>query len=94
MADSERMIRAEEVTFMVGISLQTLNSWYRWKRSNPDHELARLLPEFVQTGPRQQRFWTRSSIWKLVEFKNSIPHGRNGILGSNKTKRRNENGKN
>ena len=90
MASDEKLLRVEEVVLLVGVSLQTLNSWYRWKKNNPNHELAKLLPDYVQEGKRQQRFWKRSDVWTLTEFKNSIPHGRNGILGSNRKKNKGE----
>jgi predicted DNA-binding transcriptional regulator AlpA len=77
----EQLLRIEEVALLVGASTQTINNWYRWKKTNPEHELAKLLPDYIQNGSRQIRFWKKSDIWGIVEFKNSIPHGRNGILG-------------
>ena len=77
----EQLLRIEEVALLVGVSTQTLNIWYRWKKHNPENEYAKMLPEFQQSGPRQMRLWKRSDIWALVEFKNSIPHGCKGILG-------------
>ena len=79
---AEKLIRAEEVALTVGISVQTINTWYVWKFNNPNHELADLLPDFIQENPRQIRYWRYGDIWKLIEFKKTIPHGRNGILGS------------
>lgn len=81
MSSEEKLLRAEEVALLVGISTQTLNNWYRWKRLNPDHKLAPMLPDFIQNGPRQMRYWKKSDIWTIAQFKNAIPHGRNGILG-------------
>lgn len=81
MIKVDKMLRVEEVALLVGVSVQTLNNWYRWKKLNPEHELAKKLPEFVQQGARQQRYWKTSCLWQITEFKNSIPHGRNGILG-------------
>lgn len=77
----EQLLRIEEVALLVGISSQTINNWYRWKKLNPDNDFAKMLPEFTQTGPRQMRLWKKSDIWQLVSFKNAIPHGRLGILG-------------
>ena len=77
----EKLYKIEEVALMVGVSSPTINIWYRWKRNHPDHALAELLPDFVQSGPRQARFWKQADCWKLIQFKQSIPHGRNGILG-------------
>lgn len=78
---AEKMLRIEEVALLVGSSTQTLNNWYRWKKLYPDHPLAKLLPNYIQEGNRQMRFWKNSDVWSIVEFKNSIPHGRKGILG-------------
>lgn len=78
---AEQLLRIEEVALLVGCSTQTLNNWYRWKKLHPTHELAELLPDYQQSGNRQIRYWTKADIWKIVEFKNMIPHGRNGILG-------------
>lgn len=81
------LLRIEEVALLIGASTQTINNWYRWKKINENHPLAKLLPDYVQEGNRQMRFWKKSDIWSIVEFKNSIPHGRNGILGDITQKR-------
>lgn len=78
---AEQLLRIEEVALLVKCSTQTLNNWYRWKKSHPTHKLAKLLPDYQQNGNRQIRYWKKADIWKIVEFKNTIPHGRNGILG-------------
>lgn len=88
---AEKLLRIEEVALLVGSSTQSINNWYRWKKANPEHPLAKLLPDYIQEGNRQMRFWKNSDIWSIVEFKNSIPHGRNGILGDI-TQRRNRKG--
>lgn len=88
---AEKLLRIEEVALLVGASTQSINNWYRWKKLNPEHTLAKLLPDYIQEGARQMRFWKNSDVWKIVEFKNSIPHGRNGILGDI-TQRRNRKG--
>lgn len=78
---AEQLLRIEEVALLVGSSTQTINNWYRWKKMNPEHPLAKMLPDFTQSGERQKRFWKRSDIWAISEFKNALPHGRNGVLG-------------
>lgn len=78
---AERLLRAEEVALSVGISVKTLNNWYLFKRANPDNEYAQMIPECVQEGSRRQRFWKSDDVWKLMQFKKSIPMGRNGIMG-------------
>jgi hypothetical protein len=65
----------------VGCSYNTLNYWYRWKRRNEDNEYAQLLPEFYSEGERQPRYWNKEDVAKLIQFKNSIPQGRGGLMG-------------
>ena len=77
----DRRIRIEELAFFVGSSAQTINNWYRWKKLNPNHELAKLLPDFEQDGDRQIRYWKQSDVNSVIEFKRTIPRGKNGILG-------------
>ena len=78
----ERLLKLEEVAVVVGCSFKTINNWYMFKKAYPDNEYAQILPEFIQDGPRQTRFWRESDIWKLIEFKKAIPQGRNGIMGA------------
>lgn len=78
---SENLMNVNEVAVLIGSSIQTISSWYRWKNLNPDHALAQYLPDYVQIGNRRQRFWHSSDVWKLIEFKKAIPQGRNGVMG-------------
>ena len=78
----ERLLKLEEVAVIVGSSFKSINNWYWFKRENPDNEYAKMLPDYLQGGPRKTRYWKESDIWKLIEFKQSIPQGRNGIMGS------------
>ena len=82
MAERIKLLTIEEVAVSVGVSVQTLNIWYRWKKQNPEHERAKLLPDFIQKKPRQIRFWEPQDVMKLIEFKNSVQVGRNGVMGS------------
>lgn len=82
----EGYIKIEELAMRIDSSVQTINNWYKWKRENPEHELASLLPDYTQEGNRQTRFWNVKDIWKLVEFKTAIVHGRNGIMGQSRRK--------
>jgi hypothetical protein len=84
---AEKLLRIEEVALLVNSSTQTINNWYRWKALNPNHPLAQKLPNYIQNGARQTRYWKKSDIWSITEFKNSIPHGRGGILGEITQKR-------
>ena len=78
---NERLLKLEEVAILIDSSGKSINNWYMFKKANPDNEYAKMLPEFVQEGPRQTRYWKESDIWKLLEFKKSIPQGRNGVMG-------------
>lgn len=78
---SEKLLKLEEVAIIVGTSSKSINNWYWFKRENPDNEYAQMLPDYIQEGARQTRYWKESDIWKLIEFKSSIPQGRNGIMG-------------
>lgn len=78
---AERLLRVEEVALLVNTSTQTIDNWYRWKKVHPEHEFAKLLPDYIQEGARQTRFWKQSDVWSITEFKSKLPHGRLGILG-------------
>ena len=78
----ERLLKLEEVAVLIGSSSKSINNWYWFKRENPDNEYAQMLPDYVQEGGRQTRYWRESDIWKLLTFKQSIPQGRNGVMGS------------
>lgn len=77
----ERLLKLEEVALRVDVSFKTINNWYMFRKQNPDNEYAKMLPDFIQNGARQTRYWRESDIWKLIEFKQAIPQGRNGIMG-------------
>lgn len=79
---NERLLKLEEVAILIGSSGKSINNWYWFKRENPDNEYAKMLPDFIQEGARQTRYWRESDIWKLIDFKHKIPQGRNGVMGS------------
>lgn len=79
---SRTMLRIEEVAVLCGVSTQTINIWYRFKKENPDNEYAKLLPEFQRIGTHGQRFWDKSDINAILNFKTKMPTGRNGVMGS------------
>ena len=76
-----RLLTSTEVAFLVGIAPKTLEVWYRFKRENPDNEYARMLPEYQQAGANKPRYWKEEDIAKILTFKETIPHGRNGLFG-------------
>lgn len=77
-----KRLSVAELAVAIGSSVPTISSWYRWKRENPDNDYAKLLPDFVRCGAHRARYWNISDIPRLIEFRNSIPQGRNGIMGS------------
>lgn len=81
MAERTKLLTIEEVAVSTGVSVQTINIWYRWRKQNPEHERAKMLPEPIQAKPRQTRFWEPQDVMKLIEFKNTVKTGRDGIMG-------------
>ena len=75
-------LTAQQVVVMLGISENTLNFWYRFKRENPDNEVAQLLPDYTKDSEKGKRYWKRTDLDKLIKFQQSIPKGRNGIMGT------------
>ena len=74
-------LTAQQVVVMLGISENTLNFWYRFKRENPDNEVAQLLPDYMKEGEKGKRYWKRTDLNKLIKFQQTLPKGRNGIMG-------------
>ena len=79
---AERLLKLEEVAVLIESSCKSINNWYWFRRENPDNEYAQMLPDYIQEGNRQTRYWKESDIWKLIEFKKSIPQGKKGVMGS------------
>ena len=76
----EDLLNVTEVCMYIGRSPHTINYWYKWKQENPNSELAKLLPDYIQDGNRQTRYWRREDLWRLIEFKQRVPQGRAGIM--------------
>lgn len=73
----------EQVACLLDVSTATINNWYRWKKINPEHPLAQMLPDYSQPdGIRQKRLWNRMDIVKMMEFKKKLQRGRTGVMGS------------
>ena len=77
----DKLLSVQEVAVLIKSSVPTISAWYRWKRLDPNHELAKMLPDFERHGAHRTRYWKYSDIPKLFEFKNAIPQGRNGVMG-------------
>lgn len=77
----EKLLNVTEVAVCVGASIQTISSWYKWKSLHPEHEMAKLLPDYTQVGNKRTRYWKPSDVLGLRKFKESIVQGRNGLMG-------------
>ena len=88
-------LKIEEVAMRVGVSVQTLNRWYKYKKDNPRDSLAKLIPAYkkVKHPTGFMRVWTEDDVWKLVEFKTKMIYGRCGRMSNYKGKGT-KNGKN
>ncbi len=76
------LLTIEQVAVTCRVSCQTINNWYKFKRENPDNEYARMLPDFIVLGGHNQRFWDKSDLNALVNFKQISPKGCKGVMGS------------
>lgn len=78
-------MKIEEVAVRLGVSTQTINRWYRFKRQNPEHQLSKLLPEYTKektaiTGA-DVRYWNQDDLFKFIEFQSHVKLGRTGVMG-------------
>lgn len=76
----KELFNATQVAARINSTVPTINSWYKWKKLNPSHPMAKLLPKYRIVNGRT-RYWTLEDVEKLIEFKTTLPKGRNGILG-------------
>jgi uncharacterized protein YjcR len=70
-----------QVAYSLGVSPNTINTWYRFKKQCPNNEYAKMLPTYEQYGARQTRYWKPEALKKFREFQNKIPKGKNGVMG-------------
>lgn len=75
------MVKIEELAMIVGVSTKTIRNWYKFKRECPENEYAKILPEPIIFGKGPALHWNREDVWKVIEFKQNIIMGRNGIMG-------------
>lgn len=71
----------------VGVTNYTIKRWYKFIEETPMKELIKLqkegmpiLPKCELIGNRQDRVWDEEDIPKLIEFKNWVPHTKNGVF--------------
>lgn len=78
------LYKVEQVAMQIGVSVETVNRWYRTKKRNPQNELLAELPNYsLQDNGRgnKVRLWTDKDIWTLTEFLTKITKGRAGKMG-------------
>ena len=78
------LLRIEEVAMILGVSRQTLERWYKFKKQNPESEIAQEIPDYtygktVSSG--RTRLWTQEAVFSLVQFKAERKLGRTGKMG-------------
>ena len=76
MEKNTEFITVTELSKLVGCSVQTIGSYYKFKKENPDNELAKLLPDFVRIGRRNTRYWKREDAEAIKEFRKRYPQKR------------------
>lgn len=82
---SDCIYSRNEVCDMLGISVFTMNTWYRWQKKQLDNGFVdkEYLPKPErQSGLKGQPLrWSMEMIGELRDFKSGIIKGRNGIYG-------------
>jgi len=78
----KEFLNVTELSLEIGASTHTIGNWYRFKAENPDHPLSKKLPEFVRMGTHRTRYWRAEDIPGIIEFREAIPQGRGGLMGS------------
>lgn len=84
MTDSKIFYTSSEVAKLVGISMPTLNNWYRWKKQHPEHNLAKILPTPTRISgmDNSPRYWDVVDIERVKLFKELLPRGNKGVMAS------------
>ena len=78
MEKNTEFITAAELSKLIGCSVSTIGAYYKFKKENPDSELAKLLPDFVRIGNRNTRYWKKEDVEAIKEFRKRYPQGRKG----------------
>lgn len=77
-------LRAIDVAYRLGISIPTLNTWYKWYLDE-DAEKPEDMPELPMytkrtAKPTSTRYWVETDIPKIKAFQEWLPKGRNGLM--------------
>lgn len=75
---------ANKIAQFLDISVPTLNSWYAFYSGDQFEKPEGMppLPAFEQEGPHRPRYWDEDALYDLKKFKEWIPRGRAGVMGS------------
>ena len=76
MEKNTEFITATELSKLIGCSVSTIGAYYKFKKENPDSELAKMLPDFVRIGNRNTRYWKKEDVEAIKEFRKRYPQGR------------------
>ena len=83
-------MKIEEVAMRLGVSVQTINRWYKFKKDNPKDAISKALPAYrkvkMNTAQGFIRIWTEDDFWQLVSFRKLVNSGRTGKMGKYKGK--------
>lgn len=78
------MLSSNKVAQALDISVSTLNNWYKWTAACHEElpEGMPVLPVYVQHTPRGPRYWNEEDISQLEAFRDWLPKGRGGVMGT------------
>ena len=79
----ENLLTASEVANKLNVSVKTLTNWYIWQNDSSIEKPEEYphLPMYTQKRKNGPRFWTNDDVERLVEFRDWLPRGRNGVMG-------------
>lgn len=84
MENLENYYTTTKVAQHLDITVVTLTNWYKWYNDPEQFKPKGMpqLPEYIQEKSRGPKYWKKSDLPKLQKFKEWIPKGRNGLMGS------------
>ena len=83
-------LTASQVSALIGVSVYTLKRWYKWFETTDSETLQKLalekgmpgLPAYDTIGATNWRYWNEEDMDQLREFKEWVPHTKNGVMGN------------
>lgn len=80
-------LTASQMAAEIGVSVYTLNRWYKWYNQVSKEKLDELkkkgmprLPQFELIGSTNWKYWDSGVIEQLKAFKEWMPHTRAGVM--------------